>query len=220
VFEWFTKETLEKGENDFSRYDRIPVHFIGIRPEEMSVYIEALNLRGFEINPEYVKRLSALDPGESSLLYFEGTYSELTYRAFCKVIFHFAVSQLGEAEGSSFPWENVRKFIAQGEPLIRWRLTDEPFWPEESQDYRFRANGYNLRISNSNLGVVGAIQFFNIAKIELLLCPNYKIPASFDARLIPNELPLINPTRIPGILVKHEKRFEIIGVKSGPGITQ
>ena len=208
TFDWFTQETL-KAATDLSQYDKIPIHFIGIPAEQLGAYVELLRARGFEITEAEIKPLPPLDPGGSALLHIEGTYSELTLRAFCKVLFEFMVSQFGCDEAAKSPWTNVRSYIANGQPLVRRRITDAPFWPKESQGFRFPADSYNLRVTNSNLGVIGAVQFFNIAKIELLLCPNYQLPSSCDARLTPGKLALINPSQIPSVLVEHRNPVEL-----------
>lgn len=209
TFDWYTQETL-KAATDFGKYDKSPIHFIGIPKQQLGAYVELLRARGFEITEADIKPLPPLDPGgRSAVFHIEGTYSELTLRAFCKVLYHFVASQLGCAEAAASHWADVRNYIAAGQPVIRRRITDASFWPKEDQRYRFPADSYNLRISNSNLGVIGAVQFFNVAKVELLLCPNFRLSEECDARLTPCKLPLINPSQIPSVLIEHRNPVEI-----------
>ena len=208
IFDWFTQEDLQACAA-FDNYDRDPIHFNGIQPEQLYIYVELLNQRGFQIAMGEVRPLPSLSGGGTAVLHIEGDYSERTFRAFCKVVFHYAASQYGYTEVSSERWLNVRKYISTGAPIILRRVTDEPFWPLESKRFRFPPNSYNLRISNSNLGIIGAVQFFNIAKVEFLLCPDCGISSQSDARFTPGIEPLINPARIPGILLEHKNSVEI-----------
>ena len=63
---------------------------------------------------------------------------------------------------------------------------------QETDEVRFRDGSINVRIANSGVNIVGAIQFYNLHTYEMILVENDSLdPAQEIARrYTPGELPL------------------------------
>lgn len=97
-------------------------------------------------------------------------------RAFVKILFNFSAYYIGRDEVMKREWDSARDYVREGKEALKVRISDKPFWGEETNNIRMQDDSYNLRVENKGNNVVGTIQFFNLFLCEFILVENYNIP--------------------------------------------
>lgn len=104
----------------------------------------------------------------------EGIIDDVKKRPLVKMLFNFATFYLGASETSKPEWDKARRFVRFGGETLKARISDKPFWDgQETKNFRFSDDSYNLRLENLDGNVVGVIQFFNLFTYEFVLAENY-----------------------------------------------
>jgi hypothetical protein len=114
-------------------------------------------------------------------------------RAIAKILMNFAAFHLGRDETLTPRWDFLRRYIRYGEGEVKARLSHRPFWTgQETEQLRFRDDSINVRLENLNGNVVGAIQFYNLHTLEMVLVEGDSLGPGQETgrRYTPGELPL------------------------------
>lgn len=121
----------------------------------------------------------------------EGVIDHTIKRGFVKILMNFAAKYIGCGEVLKKEWDKCRNYVRwNGEPILT-RVSTKPFWGEESHNWRFDDDSYNMRVENVGPDLIGVIQFFNLYTYEFKLVENYNIPEANEvaARFTPGEEP-------------------------------
>jgi hypothetical protein len=113
-------------------------------------------------------------------------------RALVKMLFNYATYCLGPSETLKPEWDKARLFVRFAGETLRARISTKPFWDgQETENWRFEDNSYNLRLENLNGNVVGVIQLFNLLTYEFILAENYSLAPEQEIahRFTPGEEP-------------------------------
>jgi hypothetical protein len=122
----------------------------------------------------------------------EGMIDDAKKRALVKVLFNFATYYLGPSETLKPAWDKARRFVRFGGEPLKARISQKPFWDgEETENWRYAGDSYNLRIENLDGNVVGVVQFFNLFTYEFILVEDYSLSAEQEIayRFTPGEEP-------------------------------
>jgi hypothetical protein len=154
--------------------------------EEHDVFLEELNRAGFDMRMAGASKFdinATVDhAGQRTLaVHVEGTFDQLHRRALAKIFVNFAAFYLGD-EVRAPRWKRLKRFIRHGESELGARMSDRPFWDgQETEAMRF-PDAINIRLENQELGIVGAIQFYNQHIYELLLIPGEQLATELAGR--------------------------------------
>jgi len=122
-------------------------------------------------------------------VYIEGVIDHPTKKALLKVVFNFAAYYLGRDEVLKGKWDDARNYIRRNGNPIGARISNKPFWGDETEDWRYSSDSCNIRVENENANVIGTIQFYNLFTHEFKLIENYSIRKEVAARFTPGEEP-------------------------------
>ncbi|HWY19970.1 MAG TPA: HNH endonuclease [Candidatus Acidoferrum sp.] len=118
-----------------------------------------------------------------------GTIDHVVKRAICKILFNFACKYLGVDEVLKPAWDKARNYIRFNSEPLKARMTNRPFWGQERPNWRLDDDSYNLRIENSERGVIGALQMLNLSTYEIILVEGYKVEEEVAMRFTPGMRP-------------------------------
>jgi hypothetical protein len=121
----------------------------------------------------------------------EGTIDHTVKRALLKILMNFAARYIGVEEVLKPEWDKCRNYVRfDGEPIPA-RISQKPFWGEESNNLRFEDDSYNIRIENVGSDVIGMLQIFNLFTYEFKIIENYNIADGKElaARFTPGKKP-------------------------------
>lgn len=119
------------------------------------------------------------------------TIDHVTKRAISKILFNYAAKYLGAVETLKPEWDKARKYIRHDAEPLKARVSAKPFWGQESQEWRLQDDSYNMRIDNTDNGVVGALQMYNLNTYEILLIDGGTIDQEVAMRFTPGDRPLV-----------------------------
>jgi hypothetical protein len=165
--------------------------------EEHDAVVEELRKAGMtyrereRFRPALIRNLEAGETVELPLL-IEGIIDDVRKRALVKILFNFATYYLGQSETSKPQWDKARQFVRYGGETLLARMTSKPFWDgQETENFRFPDDSYNLRIENYRGNVIGGIQFYNLFTYEFILVEDYSLPPDKEVgyRFTPGEEP-------------------------------
>ena len=164
--------------------------FAGSR-DEYEETIRLLNAMGVE----YVHKsdipipFSTVSSDGTLAVDISGTTDHVEKRAICKILFNFACKYLGVNEVLKREWDKARKYIRYNSEPLKARRSKRPFWGQELPNRRFSDDSYNLRIENSERGVIGALQMFNLSTYEIILAEGYNLEEEVAMRFTPGRRP-------------------------------
>jgi hypothetical protein len=121
----------------------------------------------------------------------EGVLDHPTKRALLKVLFNFTAYHLGDVEMLRDAWDKARNYIRYDRDPIGARISNKPFWGNESESWRYSNDSCNIRVENERGAVIGTIQFFNLYTYEFKMIEHYSIPKEVAARFTPGEQPQV-----------------------------
>jgi hypothetical protein len=119
----------------------------------------------------------------------EGTIDHPTKRALSKVLFNFSAYHLADVEILKDVWDKARNYIRYNGDPIGARISNKPFWGDESANWRYSSDSCNIRVENEKEAIIGTIQFYNLYTYELKMVEHYSIPKEIAARFTPGEKP-------------------------------
>lgn len=199
-YDKFTKEQirgLKLSEESYGKLGERQYRVFAASQEEHDAIIEELRKAGISyrekgrFQPDF---LQDKKPGETTELEvkIEGTIDDAKKRALVKMLFNYATHCLGPSETLKPEWDKARLFVRFAGETLRARISTKPFWDgQETENWRFEDNSYNLRLENLDGNVVGVIQFFNLLTYEFILAENYSLAPEQEIahRFTPGEEP-------------------------------
>ena len=124
----------------------------------------------------------------------EAVIDDVHKRALAKNLMNLAAFVLGPDEVRGIAWEQTRRFVRHGKGKMKARLSKDPFWDfEATEDGRMPDDSINVAIHNADIGVLGAIEFYNRMTYILVLAEGRAISQEFGARFTPGKPPTITP---------------------------
>jgi hypothetical protein len=144
--------------------------------EAQDTMVEALKRAGIDFKPGPPFQIPwNMEAGgqPSFLVKIEAEVDKPHKRAIAKILLNFVAFHLGRDEALAPRWDFLRRHIRAGEGEIRARLSDRPFWAgQETNRLRFQDDSINVSVKNLDGNIVGAIQFYNLHTIEMILVEN------------------------------------------------
>lgn len=140
------------------------------------------------------------DSDGTMLLEIEGTIDHTIKRALVKILMNFAAKYIGVDEVLKPEWDKARNYVRFGSDPLPARISNRPFWGEESLHWRLENDSYNVRIENVGNNVIGVVQLFNLNTYEFKLVETYNFPAEKEvaARFTPGHHPHFGERRRTG----------------------
>src|SRR3989344_6360843 len=135
--------------------------------------------------------------GNSVLVEAAVTVDHTIKRAYTKIILNAFAWQSGQDAFLDSKWDRARGYIRYGTNPLRARMSNKPFWGEETNTMRFAGDHINVMVENKDGNVIGKIQFFNHYIYEFNLIENHPIPVEqeFAVRFTRNEPPAFGEKR-------------------------
>jgi len=163
--------------------------------EEHDALVAALQSQGipFEPGEPFPAPSIAVKAGATVPVDIEGEIDTPHKRALAKILMNFAAWTLGHDEVLKPRWNFLRRYVREGEGLIKARLTQRPFWNgQETEDRRFADDSIDIRIENHDGNIVGAIQFYGRSTCEMILVENDALlpEAEIGYRFTPGSEPI------------------------------
>jgi hypothetical protein len=162
--------------------------------EEITLLIEKLRLCGLKYNIHTNHPIDITQMKEKQIeAEIAGTIDRIHRRALVKILINFSTFYFGIEETSKKEWEKAIKFTRFDEGEIPLRVTNEPFWAEETEKLRLGNNAIDIRIAVDPLNLIGSIRFYGQLKYDLKIIENTTFPyqKSISARFIRGMNPLI-----------------------------
>jgi hypothetical protein len=179
--------TFELPEEIYGAPGERKLHVFAPSKEDHDAFVDELNRTGFDMRmgaPSTfdIKPTIEADGRATIGVHIEAVFDDLHRRALAKILINFAAFYLGDTEVRKPQWNPLKRFVRCAEGLLGARLSDKPFWTgQETENWRF-ADAINVRLENHQLGLMGAIQFYNRITYELLLIEGYQLPREIAAR--------------------------------------
>jgi len=103
------------------------------------------------------------------LLENTGLVDSTTKREIAKILFNFVAFYVGEKTVLHPAWDAARSFIRNGTGELPFKATTGVFWDIETEHVKLKPSGTNIRIANSDKGLIGYIQLFDLMIYEVEL---------------------------------------------------
>src|SRR3989344_450509 len=129
--------------------------------------------------------------GNSVLVEATVTIDHTIKRAYVKIILNAFAWRSGQNAIMGQEWEKARKYVRYNADPLRARMSNKPFWGQESDTMRFAGDHISVMVENRDNNVLGKIQFYNHYTYEFILVENHSISSEqeFAVRFTRNELP-------------------------------
>lgn len=136
--------------------------------------------------------------GNSVLVEATVTVDHTIKRAYAKIILNTFTWRSGRSAIMRGKWDKARNYVRYSTDPLKARMSNKPFWGEESETMRFAGDHINVMVENKDGNVIGKIQFFNHYIYEFILIENYSLPPEqeFAVRFTRNEPPAFGEKRI------------------------